>query len=92
MNLIIVQMTLTQIKPIVIIDGVGDVCRPQGGGNEWDTRPTFGVSHETRETMMVDTGFRFNDNSFSLTDNHHTPFDQQSIELGTVNSFGNCLG
>jgi hypothetical protein len=58
-----------------------------GGDNQWDTRPTFGVSHETRNTMMVDNGFRFNDNSFALTDNHHTPFDQQSIELGAMNSF-----
>jgi hypothetical protein len=68
-------------------DGVGDACLPHGGDNQWDTRPTFGVSHETRETMMVDTGFRFNDNAFTLTDNHHTPFDQQVIEIGAVNTF-----
>jgi hypothetical protein len=68
-------------------DGVGDACEGEGGMNHWDTRPTFGVNHETRETMMVDNGFIFNDNSFSITDNHHTPFDQQTIELGAVNSF-----
>ena len=68
-------------------DGKGDACEEQGGMNHWDTRPTFGVNHETRETMMVDNGFIFNDNSFSITDNHHTPFDQQTIELGAVNSF-----
>ncbi len=55
--------------------------------NHWDTRPTFGVNHETRETMMVDTGFTFNGNSFTIEDNHHTPFDQQTIEIGALNSF-----
>jgi hypothetical protein len=68
-------------------DGVGDDCTPSGGDNAWDTRPTFGVSHETRETMMVDNGFKFNGDSYALTDNHHTPFDQQSIEIGAVNTF-----
>jgi hypothetical protein len=68
-------------------DGEGDVCEPKGGDNAWDTRPTFGVSHETRETMMVDNGFTFNGNSYALTDNHHTPFTEQSIELGAVNTF-----
>ena len=73
---------------------VGDTCTPieseigKGGGDEqWDTRPTFGISHETRETMVVDNGFVFNDNSFTLTDNHHTPFDEQVLEIGTLNTF-----
>ena len=68
-------------------DGIGDLCEPATGDNEWDSRPTFGVNHETRGTMMVENGFVFNDNSFTLTDNHHTPFDQQIIEIGAVNSF-----
>jgi hypothetical protein len=68
-------------------DGVGDECTPKGGDNAWDTRPTFGVSHETRETMMVDNGFTFNGDSYALTDNHHTPFTEQSIEIGAVNTF-----
>ena len=55
--------------------------------NHWDTRPSFGVNHETRETMVVDSGFTFNGNSFTVTDNHHTPFDEQLIELGAVNTF-----
>jgi hypothetical protein len=58
-----------------------------GGFNAWDTRPTFGVSHETREDIIVDNGFRFNGESFAVVDNHHTPFDEQIIELGAVNSF-----
>ena len=68
-------------------DGVGDACAPTGGDNEWDTRPTFGLSHETRETTVVDNGFVFNGNTFSVTDNHHTPFDEQVIEIGTINTF-----
>jgi len=77
-------------------DGVGDACdldvgvtesNSDGGMNHWDTRPTFGVSHETREDVIVDSGFTFNGNSFTIEDNHHTPFDQQTIEIGAVNSF-----
>jgi hypothetical protein len=68
-------------------NGIGDVCEDKGGDNQWDTRPTFGVSHETRETMIVDNGFAFNENSFTLTDNHHTPFDEQVLAIGTLNTF-----
>jgi hypothetical protein len=57
------------------------------GDNQWDTRPTFGINHETRETMLVDNGFTFNGDSFMITDNHHTPFEQQSINIGTENTF-----
>jgi hypothetical protein len=57
------------------------------GDNQWDTRPTFGINHETRETILVENGFSFNGESFSILDNHHTPFDQQSINIGTENTF-----
>jgi uncharacterized repeat protein (TIGR01451 family) len=57
------------------------------GDNQWDKRPTFGINHETRETMLVENGFSFNGESFTITDNHHTPFDQQLINIGTENSF-----
>jgi len=50
------------------------------------TRPTFGLDHENYETM-VDTGFKFNDKSFSIKDNYHTPFEEQSVNIGEVNSF-----
>ena len=43
-----------------------------GGGNEHLTRPTFGKSHETFETI-VEGGFKFNDQLFAVNDNHHTP-------------------
>jgi len=58
-----------------------------GGDNQWDTRPTFGVSHETRQDQIVENGFSFNSEYFTLTDNHHTEFAEQSIGIGTVNSF-----
>ena len=37
--------------------------------------------------MIVESGFRFNGESFSVVDNHHTPFEEQSIAIGAVNSF-----
>ena len=57
-----------------------------GGGDEYLTRPTFGVSHETFETI-VDSGFRFNEQSFTINDNFHTPFAQQTVNIGEVNTF-----
>ena len=57
-----------------------------GGGDEHLTRPTFGLSHETFE-IIVDSGFRFNDQSFTINDNFHTPFAQQTVNIGEVNSF-----
>ncbi|MEJ2259789.1 MAG: DUF11 domain-containing protein, partial [Nitrosopumilaceae archaeon] len=57
------------------------------GDNQWDTRPTFGINHETRETILVENGFSFNGESFSITDNHHTPFERKSINIGTENTF-----
>lgn len=58
-----------------------------GGDNNWDTRPTYGISHEDRETQVVENGFTFNNEQFTITDNHWTPFEEQSIEIGTVNTF-----
>ena len=55
-------------------------------GNEHLTRPTFGVNHETSE-IIVNEGFTFNNQTFTITNNFHTPFEEQSINLGEVNSF-----
>jgi len=54
--------------------------------NESVTRPTFGISHENNK-KIVDNGFVFNDKAFSITDNFHTPFAEQPVKLGEVNSF-----
>jgi hypothetical protein len=61
--------------------------KKSGGDNQWDTRPTFGVSHETRQGLIVENGFSFNGDYFTVTDNHHTDFAEQSVEIGTMNSF-----
>jgi hypothetical protein len=58
----------------------------KGSSNEHLTRPTFGISHETQAVLVTD-GFSFNDKSFSMSDNHHTPFDEQTINIGEENSF-----
>jgi hypothetical protein len=58
-----------------------------GGDNQWDTRPTFGISHETRQGLIVENGFSFNGDYFTVTDNHHTDFAEQSVEIGLMNSF-----
>ena len=54
--------------------------------NDSVSRPTFGIDHYD-STGIVDNGFRFNGNTFSITDNYHTPFAKQSVKLGEVNSF-----
>jgi hypothetical protein len=59
----------------------------QGGGNQWDTRPTFGLSHEDNTRLLVENGFSFNEEYFTVTDNHHTNFEEHSVEIGTINSF-----
>jgi hypothetical protein len=64
-----------------------EIETPHGGDNQWDTRPTFGINHETRTESLVENGFSFNGESFTITDNHHTPFEQQSINIGTANTF-----
>jgi hypothetical protein len=70
------------------LSGEGGTVKKSGGGdNQWDTRPTFGVSHETRQGLIVENGFSFNGEYFTVTDNHHTDFAEQSVEIGTANSF-----
>jgi len=36
---------------------------------------------------MVENGFTFNGESFAVTDNHHTPFSEKSINVGSSNTF-----
>jgi len=77
--------------PIIVVDsgngGGGSNDLGNGGDNQWDTRPTFGISHEDRQNQVVKNGFSFNSEKFTLTDNHHTDFAEQSVDIGTVNSF-----
>ena len=50
------------------------------------TRPTFGLDYETNE-QQIDDGFRINGRLFDITNNFHTPFEEQTIEIGKINSF-----
>jgi hypothetical protein len=50
------------------------------------TRPTFGSSHENNN-KVVDYGFKLNDQKFFLSDNYHTPFVEQPINIGERNTF-----
>ena len=54
--------------------------------NEQLTKPTFGLSHETSK-IVVNGGFTLNNQPFTITNNFHTPFEEQSINLGEINSF-----
>jgi len=55
----------------------------------WDTRPTFGMNHETRDssTPKVENGFSYNGKYFSITDNDHTPFGLQPVNIGIDTTF-----
>jgi hypothetical protein len=55
-------------------------------GDDVFSRPTFGSSHEDTK-KIVDGGFRLNNQTFSIYDNYHTPFNEQSIVVGERSSF-----
>ena len=54
--------------------------------NESNTRPTFGLSHDN-DKKIVDAGFSFNNQKFTITDNFHTPFAEIPVNLGELNTF-----
>ncbi len=54
--------------------------------NESNTRPTFGLSHDNNK-KIVDAGFSFNNQTFTITDNFHTPFAEMPVNLGELNTF-----
>ncbi len=54
--------------------------------NESNTRPTFGLSHDN-EKKIVDAGFSFNNQKFTITDNFHTPFAEIPVNIGELNTF-----
>jgi YVTN family beta-propeller protein len=72
---------------VAVIDTSPAVSATTGSSNkEHLTRPTFGISHETN-LPLVTQGFSFNEKSFDITDNWHTDFEQQTIEIGQSNTF-----
>ena len=54
--------------------------------NDSSTKPTFGLSHENNK-KIVDKGFTFNNQTFTITDNFHTPFAEMPVNLGELNTF-----
>ena len=59
---------------------------PNGDWKASRTKPTFGIDHTTF-IQTVDGGFSFNGISHDITDNFWTPFSEQPIKLGTLNTF-----
>lgn len=55
-------------------------------GNEHLSKPTFGLSHQSGQMVVYD-GFILNNQPFAITNNFHTPFAEQPINLGDSNSF-----
>jgi hypothetical protein len=54
--------------------------------NDKSTKPTFGLSHENNK-KIVDNGFSFNNQTFAITNNFHTPFAEMPVNLGELNTF-----
>ncbi|MGY5146512.1 MAG: YncE family protein [Candidatus Nitrosopumilus sp. bin_7KS] len=60
-----------------------------GGGNSdqrHKTKPTFGLDHNTNR-LLIEGGFSFNGKSHDITDNFWTPFEEQEVKVGTMNTF-----
>ena len=62
--------------------------QPSNSGNQISqyTKPTFGVDHE-KNKKIIDSGFKINNKTFTIQDNFHTPFSEQTINIGEINSF-----
>ena len=50
------------------------------------SRPTFGLDPNTFK-QLIEGGFSFNGVSHDITDNFWTPFPEQEVKVGTMNSF-----
>lgn len=59
--------------------------KKSGGGNEWDTRPSFGLNHKTLR-QVVECGFVFDNTCYDVTDNWHTDFDKIQIKTGETHT------
>ena len=68
------------------LDDADLIVFPHDSKNEYNTRPTFGLDHQSNQ-KFVDTGFKMNDKAFSINDNFYTPFQEQTVNIGEKNSF-----
>ena len=59
---------------------------PSSSDQGYLSRPTFGLSNSGKDSV-VDGGFQINNQTYSITDNFHTPFDLHQIVIGDTNSF-----
>ena len=57
-----------------------------GGSNDWQKKPTFGLSWEVRPSQLVRDGFTFNGRTLDVTDNWHTDFRRTSSIIGDTNN------
>jgi len=72
--------------PPPIFTSESTTSNKNGGGNEWKTRPTFGIGHEV-PVPLVDCGFKFDDTCYDITDNWHTDFEKININVGETHTF-----
>ena len=64
----------------------GDEIKERIKIDDYTVRPTFGLDHE-KNKKIIDKGFSFNNNTFSISNNFHTPFPEREVNIGEVNSF-----
>jgi hypothetical protein len=53
---------------------------------EYNTKPTFGLDHQSNQ-KIIDSGFIINNQTFSISNNFHTPFKEQVVKIGETNTF-----
>jgi len=87
LGLFLMGISIMLVSPSVLAFGETDLEKTnQIKYDERYSRPTFGMGHEDNR-KIVDNGFRFNGNTFAITNNFHTPFNELPVSLGEVNSF-----
>jgi len=78
---------LTQVDSVWTFDASLAPSSGSGGSDQqWKTKPTFGLDHNTFRPL-VDGGFSFNGKSHDIIDNWWTPFAEQKVKIGSINSF-----
>ncbi len=82
--LMVISMMLVSSSSLAFADSI--IQNKKIEFDESLTRPTFGLNHE-KNYRAVDDGFKFNDHTFTITNNFHTPFREIPIDIGEVNSF-----
>jgi len=84
-RVITIDETLLTVQ--VYVGSVPATTKSSGGSDQqWKTKPTFGLDHNSFRPL-VDGGFSFNGVSHDITDNWWTPFAEQKVKIGSINSF-----